>query len=159
VADKTIPRKEKKNESSWMSQDTLKVVENRRNMKMEGNSERVRKLNGEIQKRIRKDKENYLKRRELEEHSKKGRTKELHQHIREIRGKPKRNTGMLKSRTGIDYIEINSRINNYKIEGIHRETLQEGPKHISALPGPSIYTGTNGDEIRSYESPARNNWK
>jgi len=44
-----------------MSKDTLKVVENRRNMKMEGNSERVRKLNGEIQKRIRKDKEDYLR--------------------------------------------------------------------------------------------------
>ena len=92
----------------------MKVVENRRNMKMEGNSERVRKLNGEIQKRIRKDKENYLKRRELEEHSKKGRTKELHQHIREIRGKPKRNTGMLKSRTGIDYIEKDKIIRKWK---------------------------------------------
>jgi hypothetical protein len=33
-----------------MSQDTLKVVENRRNMKMEGNSEGAKKLNGEIQK-------------------------------------------------------------------------------------------------------------
>jgi hypothetical protein len=39
VADKTVPRKEKKTGPSWMSQDTLKVVENRRNMKMEGNSE------------------------------------------------------------------------------------------------------------------------
>jgi hypothetical protein len=58
VADKTVPRKEKKNGPSWMSQDTLKVVENRRNMKMEGNSEGAKKLNGEIQKRIRKDKEN-----------------------------------------------------------------------------------------------------
>jgi len=58
VADKPIPRKEKKNGPSWMSQDTLKVVENRRNMKMEGNSEGAKKLNGEIQKRIRKDKEN-----------------------------------------------------------------------------------------------------
>jgi len=63
-----------------MSQDTLKVVENRRNMKMEGNSEGAKKLNGEIQKRIRKDKENYLREkcRELEDNSTKGRTKELH---------------------------------------------------------------------------------
>jgi len=81
-----------------MSQDTLKVVENRRNMKMEGNLEGAKKLNGEIQKRIRKDKESYLREkcRELEEHSKKGRTKELHQQIREICGKPKINTGTLK---------------------------------------------------------------
>jgi hypothetical protein len=40
---------------------------------MEGNSEGAKKLNGEIQKRIRKDKENYLREkcRELEEHNKK----------------------------------------------------------------------------------------
>jgi len=51
AADKTVPRKEKKNGPSWMSQDTLKIVENRRNMKMEGNSEGAKKLNGEIQKK------------------------------------------------------------------------------------------------------------
>ena len=81
-----------------MSQDTLKVVEKGRNMKMEGNSEGAKNLNGEIQKSIRKDKENYLREkcRELEEHSEKGRTKELHQQIREICGKPKINTGTLK---------------------------------------------------------------
>jgi hypothetical protein len=102
VADKTVLRKEKKNGPSWMSQDTLKVVENRRNMKMEGSSEGAKKLNGEIQKRIRKDKENYLREkcREMEEHSTKRRTKELHQHIREICGKPKISTGTPKSRTG-----------------------------------------------------------
>ena len=68
---------------------------------MEGNSEGAKKLNGEIQQRIRKDNENYLREkcRELEEHNKKGRTKELHQQIREICGKPKINTGTLKSRT------------------------------------------------------------
>ena len=106
VADKAILRKKKKNGPSWMSQDT-KVVEDRRNMKMEGNSEGAKKLNAEIQKRIRKDKENYLREkcRELEENSRKGRTKELHQQIREIYGKQKINTGTLKSRTGIDYIE------------------------------------------------------
>jgi hypothetical protein len=48
VADKTIPRKERKNGHTWMSQDTLRVVENRRRMKMEGNWVEVRKLNGEI---------------------------------------------------------------------------------------------------------------
>jgi hypothetical protein len=99
-----------------MSQDTLKVVENRQNMKMGGNSEGARKLNGEIQKRIRKDKENYLrgKCRELEQHSEKGRTNELHQQIREICGKPKINTGTLKSRTEKDYIEKDKIIRRWK---------------------------------------------
>jgi hypothetical protein len=104
VVDKTILRKEEKNGPIWMSQDT-RVMENRRKMKMEGNWVEVRKLNGEIQKRIRRDKENYLKKkcRVLEEHNEKGRTRELHQQIREITGKPKINT--LRSKAGIDYIE------------------------------------------------------
>jgi hypothetical protein len=57
-------------------------------MKMRGNWVEVRKLNGEIQKRIRKDKENYLKEKcqVLEEHNKKGRTRDLLQQIREITG-------------------------------------------------------------------------
>jgi hypothetical protein len=45
------------------------------------------------------------------------------------------------------------------MEGINRGSLQEGPKHIYELPGPNIYTGTNGDKIRSEESSAINNWK
>jgi hypothetical protein len=35
----------------------------------------------------------------------KRKSRELHQQIREITGKPKINTGSLKSRAGIDYIE------------------------------------------------------
>jgi hypothetical protein len=85
-------------------------------MKMEGNCIEVRKLNGEIQKRIRRDKENYLKKkcRVLEEHNEKGRTRELHQQIREITGKPKINTGTLKSRAGKDYVEKDKIIRRWK---------------------------------------------
>jgi len=45
------------------------------------------------------------------------------------------------------------------MDGIHTGSLQEGRKHIYALPGPNIDTGTNGDEMRSEKSSARNNWK
>jgi hypothetical protein len=74
------------------------------------------KLNGDIQIRIRKDKENYLRGKcgELEEHSKKGRTNELHQQIRAICGKPKICTGTLKSRTGKDFIEKDNIIRRWK---------------------------------------------
>jgi hypothetical protein len=44
-----------------MSQDTLRVVEKRRHMKMKENWVNIRKLNGEIQRGIRKDKKTYLK--------------------------------------------------------------------------------------------------
>ena len=75
-------------------------------MKTEGNWPEVRKLNRGIQKRIRKDKENYLKEKckVLEEHNKRGRTRDLYQQIREITGKPKINTGSIQSRAGVEYI-------------------------------------------------------
>jgi hypothetical protein len=102
VADKNIPEKEKKNGPAWISQDTLRVMANRRQMRMEGKWVEATKLNGDIQKRIRKDKERYLqeKCRVLEEHNKKGRTRELYQQIREITGKLKKNTGTIISKTG-----------------------------------------------------------
>ena len=45
------------------------------------------------------------------------------------------------------------------MEGIHRGSLQGGPKHIYALPGTNTYTGTNGDEMQSEEISARNKWR
>ena len=42
VSNKTTPRKEKRKEPIWVSQDTLRVVENRRQMKMRGNWVKVR---------------------------------------------------------------------------------------------------------------------
>jgi len=83
-------------------------------MKTEGYWAKVRKLNGKIQKRIRKDKENYLKEKckVVEEHNKKGRKGDLHQKI--ITGKQKINTGMIQSRAGRDYTEKDKIIIRWK---------------------------------------------
>jgi hypothetical protein len=85
-------------------------------MKMEGKWDETRKFNGEIQKRIRKDKEKYLqaKYRVLEELNRKGRTRELYQQIREITRKPKTNTGKIKIRTEVDYFEKDNIIRRWK---------------------------------------------
>jgi hypothetical protein len=79
AADKHIPKGGRKKGPAWISQDTLRVVAKRRQMKVEEKWAEAKKLNGEIQKRIRKDKEKYLqeKCRALEEHNRKGRTREL----------------------------------------------------------------------------------
>jgi hypothetical protein len=116
VADKHIPKKEKKNGAAWISQDTLRVVANRRQMRVEGKWVEAKKLNGEIQKGIRKDKEKYLqeKCRVLEEHNKKGRTRELYQQIRKITGKQKTNTGAIVSKTGVEHIEKDKIIRRWK---------------------------------------------
>jgi hypothetical protein len=71
-------------------------------MKMRGYWVQVRKLNGEIQKRIRKDKKNYLKEKfqVLEEHNNRDRTRDLLQQTREITGKPKINAGAIQVEKG-----------------------------------------------------------
>jgi hypothetical protein len=48
--------------------------------------------------------------------------RELHQLIREIIQKPKTNTGAIKSRAVVDYIEKGQY--NYKMDGIHRRTQE-----------------------------------
>jgi hypothetical protein len=72
AADKYILRKKKKTDPPGYP----KIMEIRQKMKMEGKWDETRKLNGEIKKRIRKDKEEYLqaKCRVLEELNRKGRT-------------------------------------------------------------------------------------
>jgi hypothetical protein len=116
VVDKSIPRKEKKNRPTWISQDTVRVMEIRQKMKMIGKRDEARKLHVEIQKRTRKDKEIYLqaKCRVLEELNKKGTTRELYKQIREITRKPKTNTGKIKSRTGVNYFEKDNIIRRWK---------------------------------------------
>jgi len=106
-------------------------------------------------KRIQRDKENYLmkKCKAMEEHNEKGRTRELHQQIREITGKSKINTGLLKSRAGTDYTEKDKIITRWKE---YTEDLYKKDPNIS---GKSIYTGTISDEKRSEGSSVRNKWK
>ena len=50
----------------------------------------------------------------LEEHNKKGRTRELYQQLREITGKPKTNTGTIISKTGVENIEKDNIIRRWK---------------------------------------------
>jgi lipocalin len=108
-----------------MSQDTLRVVEKRRHMTTKGNWVKIRKLNGEIQRGIRKDKKNYLKKKchVLEQHNKEGRIGDQNQQIREITGKPKINAGKIQSRAGIDYIEKGKVIRKWKeyTEELHKD--------------------------------------
>ena len=139
VADKNIPKKQKKNGPAWISQDTLRVVANRRQMRMEGKWVEAMKLNGDIQKRIRKDKEKYLqeKCKVLEEHNKKGRTRELYQQIREITGKLKTHTGTIISKTGVEYIKKDNIIRRWKK---YTEELYKRDPNVSIAVQEKTYT-------------------
>ena len=98
-----IQKVPKKRGSVWITAETLMIIEERRLKKLEGNLIDVRRLNAEIQRWTRQDKEKYYSKKcNIIEINKLGKTRGLFQ---EITGQPKINTGVLKSKMNKEEIE------------------------------------------------------
>ena len=57
---KTIPKKKNCKKAKWLSQETLQIVEGRREAKSKGERERYTQLNAEFQSVTRRDKKAFL---------------------------------------------------------------------------------------------------
>ena len=57
---KTIPKKKKCNKAKWLSEEALQISVKRREAKSKGEKERYTHLNGEFQRRARRDKKAFL---------------------------------------------------------------------------------------------------
>ena len=68
---KTIPKKKKCKKAKWLSEETLKIAEKRRDVKSKGKKERYIHLNAEFQRIARKIKKAFLSDqcKEIEENS------------------------------------------------------------------------------------------
>src|SRR5688572_5360145 len=104
-----VPRKERKKISPWLTEEAIKIAEERRGARAAGNRDQVRVLNGKFQKQARKDKDKYLNERckEMEEEGKKGRTREMFAMMKKITGKFTPRNGSLKNGNG-EIIIINN---------------------------------------------------
>jgi len=71
VVIKTIPKKKKCKKAKWLSEETLKIAEKRRDVKSKGKKERYIHLNAEFQRIARKIKKAFLSDqcKEIEENS------------------------------------------------------------------------------------------
>ena len=80
---KTIPTKKKCKKAKWLSEEALQRAEKRRDMKGKGKKERYIYLNAEFQRKTRRDKKAFLSDqcKEIEEHNRKGKTRELFKKI------------------------------------------------------------------------------
>ena len=58
---KTIPKKKKCKKAKWLSEETLKIAEKRREAKGKGEKDRYTHLNAEFQRIGRRDKKAFLK--------------------------------------------------------------------------------------------------
>ena len=56
AANKTIPKKKKSKKAKWLSEESLQVAEERREVKSKGERERYTQLNAEFQRTARRDK-------------------------------------------------------------------------------------------------------
>ena len=102
---KTIPKKKKCKKAK--SGEALQIAENRREMKSKGERERYIHLNAEFQRITRRDKKAFLSEqfKEIEENNRMGKTKDLLNQVRDIKGTFHAKMGTIKDRNSMDLTE------------------------------------------------------
>ena len=123
TADKKVPKAKRKKVTKWLSDEAMKIADERRKARNKGNDEKYRILNAAFQRRARKDKEMSIqeKCRQIEESNRMGRTRDLFKEIRHI-------TGSLKCKMWSHKIE--------PWKGSHRR--QRGKRKVAAVYGRTI---------------------
>ena len=102
AANKAIPNKKKCKRVKWLSEKGLQIAEKRREVKSKGETERYTQLNAEFQRIGRRDKKAFFNEqcKEIEENSRKDKTRELFKKIRNIKGKFHPKMGTINGRNG-----------------------------------------------------------
>ena len=85
---KIIPKKKKCKRAKWLSEEALKIAEERRESEGKGKKERYIHLNAEFQRKARRDKKAFLRDqcKEIEENNRMGKTRDLFKKIRHTEG-------------------------------------------------------------------------
>ena len=85
---KTIPKKKKCKKAKWLSEEPLKIAEERREVKGKGEKERFIHLDTEFQRIAERDKRAFLSDqcKEIEENNRMGKTRDLFKKIRDTKG-------------------------------------------------------------------------
>ena len=94
--------------SKWLSKEVLQIAVKRREAKTKGEKERYKHLNVEFQRIARRDKKAFLSDqcKEIEEKKKRmGKTRDLFNNIRDIKGTFHAKMGSIKDRNGMDLTE------------------------------------------------------
>ena len=85
----------------------LKIAVKRREVKSKGEKERHKRLNAEFQRIARRDKKTFLSDqcKEIKEHNRMGKTRDLFKKIRDTKGTFHAKMGLIKERNGMDLTE------------------------------------------------------
>ena len=104
---KTIPMEKKCKKANWLSGEALQIAVKRREVKSKGKKERYKHLNAEFQRIAKRDKKAFLSNqcKEIEENNRMGKTRDLFEKIKDIKGKFHAKMGTIKGRNGMDLTE------------------------------------------------------
>ena len=104
-----IPQKKKCKKAKWLSEEALKIVVKRREVKSKGEKERYTRWNAEFQSSLfqRRDKKAFLSNqgKEIEENNRMGKIRDLLKKIRDNKGTFHAKMGTIKHRNGMDLTE------------------------------------------------------
>ena len=91
----------------YLSEEALQIAKKRRETKGKGEKERYTHLNAEFQRIARRDKKAFLRDqcKEIEEHNRMGKTRDLFKKIRDTKGTFHAKMDTIKDRNGIDLTE------------------------------------------------------
>ena len=103
---KTIPPKNAK-KAKWLSQEALQIAVKRREAKGKGGKKRYTHLNAEFQRIARRNKKAFFSDqcKEIEENTRKEKTRDLFKNIRDTTGIFHAKMGLIKDRNGMDLTE------------------------------------------------------
>ena len=93
--------------AKWLSGEALQIAMKRREAKSKGEKERYKHLNGEFQRKARRDKKAFLSDqfKEIEENNRMGKTRDLFKKIRDTKGTFHAKMDSIKDRNGMDLTE------------------------------------------------------
>ena len=102
TADKKEPKAKRKKVTKWLSDEAMKIADERRDVRSKGDDKEYRRLNAACQRRARHEKEQSLKEkcRQIEESKTMGRTRYLFREIKEMTGSYSASCGAMKLSTG-----------------------------------------------------------
>ena len=118
-----------------MSEKALQIAEKTREVKGKGEKERYTHLNAEFQRIARRDKKAFLNDqcKEVEEHNRMRKTRDLFKKIRDTKGTFHAKMGTIKDRNGMDLIEAEILRRGGKYTQLYKKDLHDTDNHDGVI--------------------------
>ena len=134
---RTISKKKTCKKAKWLSEEALQITEKRREVKGKKEKERYSHLNVDFQRITRRDKKVFLSDqcKEIEEHNRRGMTRDLFKKIRDTKGTFHTKMGTIKDSNGMDLTEaedIKKRWQEYT-EELYKKDLHDPDYHDGVI--------------------------